>query len=98
MLQNEKLCLCLVDVKYFLQFVALLAIAAEGAGAIWSEESLHINHVGSFSLQGDHIETLPHQVVSWYKGSGLALTAGPSHTGKNRGVVECKQKTQIEVD
>lgn len=70
-----------VDLKYLLQPVVLMRVGAEGTGAIWTEKRLHINYVGSFTLQGDHVIALPRQSVSWYKGSGLTLAEGPSLTG-----------------
>lgn len=83
--------------NYFLQPVAFKRVGAEYTGAGWGEESLHINHVGSFMPQGDHIEALPQQVVSWYKGSGQTLVVVPDLIGENRGVVGQKeQETQVE--
>lgn len=83
--------------NYLLQPVALKRVGAESTGAAWSEVGPHINHVGSFTLQGDHVKALPHQVVAWYKGSGLALAVVPDPTGENKGVVRQKEEeTQVE--
>ena len=89
--------MCLSDLNYFLQPVALNRVGAESTGAAWSEVGPHVNHVGSFSPQGDHIKALSHQVVAWYKGSRLTLAAVPNLTGENRGVVrEKEEETQVE--
>lgn len=69
---------------YFLQLVALKRVGAQSTGAIWREVGLHVNGVGSFTLLGDHIKALPHKVVSWYKGSSIALSGVPNLTAQNR--------------
>lgn len=58
-------------------------VGAEGAGTSWAQVGLHVNRVGSFPLQGDHVKALPHQVVSRYEGGRLTLTGFPSHTGED---------------
>lgn len=63
-------------------------VGAECTGVIFVEVVLHINHVGAFTLQGDHVKALPHQVVSWYEGCGLALAGVPHQTGENKGLRE----------
>lgn len=80
---------------YFLQLIALKWVGAQSTGAIWREIGLHVNGVGSFMLQGDHIEALPHQVVSWHKGSGIALAGVPSLTAQNR-IWQDQQGTQVK--
>lgn len=87
-----------VLICYFLQLISLKRIGAEGAGVIWGEVGPHVNQVGSFSLQGDHIEALAHQVVAWYEGCRPALAAAPSLTGQNRGgeVWEKEEEAQGE--
>ena len=87
----------LFDLNYFLQHVALKGVGAESTGVAWSEVGLHVNHVGSFSLQGDHIKALSHQIVARYKRSRLTLTAVPNLTGENKGVVrEEEEEAQVE--
>lgn len=90
-----RLCLC-DDLNHFLQSVSLKRIGADGAGAISVEEGLHINHEGSFSLQGDHVEALPAEVVSRYERSRLTFAESPSSTGENEVVVQHKQDSQRE--
>lgn len=69
--------------NYLLQLVALQSVGAEGAGTCWAQVGLHINHVGSPPLQGDHVEALPHQVVSRDEGGRLTLTGVASQTGED---------------
>ena len=91
------MCFCFSDLNYFLQLVALKGVGAESTGSIWREVGLHVNHVGSFSLQGDHIKALSHQVVAWHKRSRLTLAAVPNPKGENRAVVRKKEEeTQVE--
>lgn len=80
-----------IHLFYFLQPVALKGVGTESTVAIWSQVGPHISHIGWCSPQGDQVESLPHQVVTWYKGSRLALAVVPSLTGENRGVVWQKE-------
>ena len=74
-------------------------VGVDSTGAFLVLVSSHVDHVGSFPLQGDHIKTLPCQVVAWYEGSGVTFALVPRHTGEtaNRGVARQKeQETQVE--
>lgn len=70
--------------RQLLQLVALQRVGAEGAGTSRAQVGLHVNHVGSLPLQGDHVKAFPHQVVSRYEGGRNTLTGAPSQAGENR--------------
>ena len=85
-------------VYYFLQGVALKRVGAESTGVSLGEVSPHVNHVGAFTLQGDHVKALPNQVVARYKFSRLTLAEVSDSTGENSGGVRQKEEeTQVEV-
>ena len=73
-------------------------VGAESTAAIFSEVSPHVNQVGSFMLQGDHVKALPNQVVARYKFSRLTLTEVSDSAGENRmrSTTE-EEETQVEV-
>ena len=89
--------LCLSDLNYFLQLVALKGVEVKTTGSIWRQVGPNINHVGSFSPWGDNIKALSHQVVAWYKRSRLTLSAGAKLTGEDKGLVrEEEEEAQVE--
>lgn len=81
--QTRGVCWRFGAVNDLLQLVALQRVGAEGAGTRRAQVALHVNQVGSFPLQGDHVKALPHQVVSRYEGGRLTLTGVPSQAGQD---------------
>lgn len=76
-----------------------MRVTVQTAGATWFQVFRHVDHV-VFSLQGDHIVALAHQVVARNKRSFVALAVGPRPQvtiGENSGVVQQKeQHTQAQ--
>lgn len=71
--------------NHLLQLVALQRVGAQGASASRVQAGRHVNHEGSPPLQGDHVEALPHQVVSRNEGGQLTLAGAPDPTGEDGG-------------
>lgn len=70
---------------HLLQLVALQGVGAQGAGATRAQVGLHVNHIGSLPLQGDHVKALPHQVVARNEWGRLTLAGVPNSTGEDGG-------------
>lgn len=68
--------------------MALQGVGAQGAGASRAQVGLHVDHVGSLPLQGDHVKALPHQVVARNEGGRLTLAGVPNPTGQDGGEAE----------